>query len=235
MASESPSSLPRRRKPGEGKGPVTWKSALITVGIGSVFIAAMLQFKKQKELKLEQERTRSLGKASLGGPWELVDHKGVPRRSSDYLGQWTIIYFGFTHCPDVCPDELEKMCAAVDMIDADKSVPNLIPLFITVDPERDTVKAVAEYVSEFSPKLVGLTGTAEQVSVVAKAYRVYFSQGPKDSDNDYIMDHTIITYLINPDGNFVDYYGQNKSAEDIYRSVMMHMAKYKQLQKSAKK
>jgi protein SCO1/2 len=191
----------------------------------------MLYFKREKQLKIEKDRTKALGKAALGGEWDLVDHTGVPRKSSDYHGKWTLLYFGFTHCPDVCPDELEKMCLAVDKIDGDKSIPNLIPLFITVDPDRDDVKAIANYVHEFSSKLVGLTGTHQQVERAARAYRVYFSQGPKDSDNDYIMDHTIIMYLVDPDGNFVDYYGQNKTADDVYNGVRMHMLKYDMIHK----
>lgn len=230
--SDSAASLPKKQEPGHGKGPVTWKTLGITVVVGSFLTLAMLYFKKEKELKIEKERTRALGKAAIGGPWDLVDHTGVARKSSDYHGQWVLIYFGFTHCPDVCPDELEKMCAAVDLIDADSSVPNVIPLFITVDAERDNVKAVANYVAEFSPKLIGLTGTAEQIGSAAKAFRVYYSQGPRDSENDYIMDHTIITYLIDPDGNFLDYYGQNKTDEEISNSVKLHMTKFSQINKS---
>lgn len=230
--SDSAASLPKKPEAGRGKGPVTWKTLGITFAIGSILTLAMLNVKKEKELRIEKERTRSLGKASIGGPWDLVDHTGVARKSSDYHGQWVLIYFGFTHCPDVCPDELEKMCAAVDLIDADSSVPNIVPFFITVDAERDSVKAVADYVAEFSPKLIGLTGTAEQIGNAAKAFRVYYSQGPRDSENDYIMDHTIITYLIDPDGNFVDYYGQNKTDEEMSNSIKIHMTKFSQIHKS---
>lgn len=201
------------------------------MAIGSVFTAAMLHFKREKELKIEKDRTRSLGKANLGGEWELVDHTGQLRKSTDYRGQWLLLYFGFTHCPDVCPDEIEKMCKAVDIIDNDPAFPNIQPLFITVDPVRDTVPAVANYIKEFSSKIIGFTGSVDQVAKAAKAYRVYFSQGPKDNDEDYIVDHTIITYLIDPNGNFVDFYGQNKSAEEISNSICVHMIKFKQLYK----
>jgi protein SCO1 len=141
------------------------------------------------------------------------------------------LYFGFTHCPDICPEEIEKMVKAVDILEKEKKIDYVQPLFITVDPERDSVASVAGYIKEFSPKLIGLTGTKEAVEAATRAYRVYYSAGPRDVENDYIVDHTIIMYLINPDGEFVDYYGQTKSAEDIVAGILLNMKKYKSLKR----
>lgn len=101
------------------------------------------------------------------------------------------------------------------------------PLFITVDPERDTKDVLEKYIKEFSSKLIGLTGTKEQISSVCKKFRVYFSAGPRDKDNDYIVDHTIVLYLMNPKGEFVDYYGQNKKRKEVRDEILLQVAKYK--------
>ncbi|KAM8945713.1 protein SCO1 homolog, mitochondrial [Pelodytes ibericus] len=215
-------------KPGPSKaGPVSWKSLAFTVALGGALMAGMKYLKKEKEEQIERSRNRSVGKALLGGPFSLIDHCGQPKTDKDFLDQWVLLYFGFTHCPDICPEEIEKMILVVDEIDNFRSLPNLTPVFITIDPERDDKEAVGKYVKEFSPKLIGLTGSAEQIEAVAKAYRVYFSPGPKDDDNDYIVDHTIIMYLIAPDGTFIDYYGQNKNHSEISLSIGAHMRNYK--------
>lgn len=91
------------------RSPVTWKSALITLGLGGVLVYAVWRMKESRELERDKERHRALGKSLIGGPWELIDHDKKPVSSKDYLGKWYLIYFGFTHCPDVCPDELEKI------------------------------------------------------------------------------------------------------------------------------
>merc|ERR1739848_542239 len=129
--------------------------------------------------EIEADRKKELGKAKIGGPFNLIDHNGDPKSNKDYLGKWALIYFGFTHCPDVCPDEMEKLGEVYNNIrearKTEKYVDDIVPLFITVDPDRDSVKAVKE---------------------ACKSYRVYFSAGPKDDeDGDYIVDHTIIIYL----------------------------------------
>ncbi|KAJ7989464.1 hypothetical protein DPEC_G00304820 [Dallia pectoralis] len=226
--SRSFSTLPPPPPSGDKKkGPVTWKSLAITFAVGGVFIAGMKYFKKEKENLIEKERTKSMGKASLGGPFCLVDQNNKPCKSEDFLGQWVLIYFGFTHCPDICPDEIEKMVEVVNEIDSIKNLPNLTPILITIDPDRDTPEAMGTYVKEFSPKLIGLTGTTSQIEQASRAYRVYFSQGPKDEDNDYIVDHTIIMYLVGPDGEFKEYFGQNKKSAEISASIASVMRKYK--------
>lgn len=208
-------------------GPVSWKSLAVTFAIGGALLAGMKYFKKEKTEKLEKQRQRSIGKPLLGGPFSLTTHTGESKTDKDYLGQWVLIYFGFTHCPDVCPEELEKMIQVVDEIDSIPTLPDLTPLFITIDPERDTKEAIANYVKEFSPKLIGLTGTKEEIDQVARAYRVYYSPGPKDEDEDYIVDHTIIMYLIGPNGEFLDYFGQNKKNAEIAGSIAAHMREHR--------
>ncbi|XP_003371356.1 cuticle collagen rol-6 [Trichinella spiralis] len=179
-----------------------------------------------KGVMINLEKKRIIGKSLIGGSWELVNHYGQPVKSEDFKGQWLLIYFGFTHCPDVCPDEIEKMCKIISILDKDKEFAIVKPLFVSVDPERDDPAAFAlisllhlRHTVEFSPKLLGLTGSEEQVNKICKAFRVYRSQGPRDQDDDYIVDHTIIMYLINPDGGFVDYYGQSRNAEEIANAI----------------
>ncbi|RCN41626.1 hypothetical protein ANCCAN_12416 [Ancylostoma caninum] len=158
----------------------------------------------------------------------MVSTSGKLEGSEQLKGNWLLLYFGFTHCPDICPDEIEKMVKVVDILDSkpEKERIPIKPIFISVDPERDTPPRVKEYCAEFSPKLQGYTGSVEQVNKVAKTFRVYHSQGPhtgKDKD-DYIVDHTVITYLIDPEGNFHDYYGQNRTAEEIANIIEVKLA-----------
>jgi len=189
----------------------------------------MLYFKEEKMKRLERQRKKALGQASIGGKFDLIDQNGKRFTSADLEGKWFLLYFGFTHCPDVCPDELEKLVKAIDLIEANKEADPIKPVFITVDPERDDVNAVREYIKEFSPKIIALTGTKEQVNQATRSYRVYYSAGPADKENDYIVDHTIITYLIDPEGNLVDYYGQTKTAEDVANGTVKSMKKYRSM------
>lgn len=143
------------------------------------------------------------GTASLvGGPFTLEDGNGKPVTDREFHGKYMLVYFGYTFCPDVCPTTLNEVASALDHLGAKANL--LAPIFITVDPKRDTPAVIKQYTAAFSPRLIGLTGTPEQIAKVAKEYRVYYAEhrtGP--GPNDYSMDHSSILYLMGPDGKFV--------------------------------
>ncbi|KAG8440128.1 hypothetical protein GDO86_006066 [Hymenochirus boettgeri] len=206
------------------------KRLAVTCIIGGAAISVWMYLQQEKKENQKLQRFQQLKNLAVGqGDFRLVDHTGHPRSKKDLRGKWVLLYFGFTHCPDICPDELQKMISAVSLLEKDSLLPPVLPVFITVDPERDNVEALAKYVSEFHPRLLGLTGSTEQVKQAAQAYRVYYSAGPKDEDNDYIVDHTIIIYLLNPDGLFTDYFNRGKTDQEIADSVRRHMNTYTSL------
>ncbi|KAM6962120.1 protein SCO2 homolog, mitochondrial [Tautogolabrus adspersus] len=196
----------------------------VTLAFGGGVMAMWWYVYSEKQQKLRQQRLQQLKQVALGqGNFSLLDHKGQRRTKKDFLGSWVLLYFGFTHCPDICPDELDKLSAVVSALDGEASLPPVQPLFITVDPERDDVPALARYVKDFHPRLIGLTGTPEEVKDAGRDYRVYASPGPKDEDGDYIVDHTILIYLVSPDGLFLDYYNRMKNQDQIAESVRNHI------------
>uniref|UniRef100_A0A914YKV0 Thioredoxin domain-containing protein n=1 Tax=Panagrolaimus superbus TaxID=310955 RepID=A0A914YKV0_9BILA len=212
----------------------TWKSALITLAIGGTGLSWLFYMKKSRDAEMEKQQKVMAGKARIGGEWELMNTNGKLEGSKELRGNWLLMYFGFTNCPDICPDEIEKMVSVVGILnESDDKIP-VVPVFISVDPARDTVDRVREYCKEFSPLIRGFTGSKEQVDKVAKTFRVYHSQGPKTAADDYIVDHTVIMYLIDPDGQFHDYYGQNRRAREIANIIKTKVLKY-ELQNRKKK
>ncbi|KAM5287873.1 protein SCO2 homolog, mitochondrial [Ctenodactylus gundi] len=213
---------------GRNQGPGLRTRLLITALFGAGLGGAWLGARAEKEQRRQQLRTQALRQAAVGqGDFSLLDHRGQARCKADFRGQWVLMYFGFTHCPDICPDELEKLVQVVQQLEAKPQLPPVQPIFITVDPARDDVAAMARYVQDFHPRLLGLTGSAEQIAQASRSYRVYYSTGPRDEDQDYIVDHSIAIYLLNPDGLFTDYYGRSSSAEQIADSVQRHMASFR--------
>lgn len=211
-------------------GPVSWLSFLLLVltGAGLVFYYDREKKRHIEEIRHNTEAVKqgpSAGKAAIGGPFRLINHHGRYVTEKDFLGQWTLLYFGFTHCPDICPEELQKLAASVDKI-KEKGGIETIPVFISVDPERDTVEQVAEYVKEFHPKLIGLTGSPEEIKNVARAYRVYYMKTAEE-DSDYLVDHSIVIYLMSPDMEFVKFFGKNNDVDSLTDGVIKEIKQYK--------
>ncbi|ADJ21839.1 electron transport protein SCO1/SenC [Hyphomicrobium denitrificans ATCC 51888] len=142
------------------------------------------------------------GKPLVGGPFSLIDQTGKRVTDQDFRGKEMLVFFGFTNCPDICPAGLQVMAAALDQLG--KKADDVVPLFITLDPERDTPEKMGEYIKNFSPRLVGLTGSASEIAATAKAYRVFYQKVPDEKNpNNYSVDHSAFFYLMGKDGAFL--------------------------------
>src|SRR5687767_4818513 len=165
----------------------------------------------------------SSGTALVVGPFTLTDQTGRKVTDKDFLGKYMLVFFGYTYCPDLCPTELQVMSAALDSLGAKADA--IQPVFISFDPERDTPEVLKQYVSNFHPRLIGLTGTPEQVAVAAKAYRVYYSKVANGSAPDtYLMDHSTITYLMDPQGKFLKHFSYSTDSATLAKALEAAMA-----------
>jgi protein SCO1/2 len=168
-------------------------------------IAAAAVFPELRERILPASDSTTSGKALIGGPFTLTDETGKRVTDKDYRGRYMLVFFGFTACPDICPAGLQLMSAVLDKLGP--KADRITPILISVDPERDTPQKLAAYVKNFNPRLVGLTGTPEEIAAVAKAYKVFYQKVPnKDAPANYGMDHTSIIYLMDPNGDFVAHF-----------------------------
>jgi protein SCO1/2 len=167
------------------------------------------------------------GKPSLGGPFTLVNTKGEPMSQAEFLGQWTFFYFGFVHCPEICPVELNRMTKVVDAVRAANGK-RIQPMFVSCDPKRDSLEAVEEYLSVFHPDFVGLVGTPKQTDEVCKSYRIYYSMPDPEAakTTDYLIDHSIAIFLFDPQGRFVDFFGNRYDEHEMTEKVITYMANY---------
>jgi cytochrome oxidase Cu insertion factor (SCO1/SenC/PrrC family) len=160
----------------------------------------------------------STGIALVGGPFSLTDQNGRKVTEKDFLGNYMLVFFGYTYCPDVCPTELQVMSAALESMGP--KADRIQPIFITIDPERDTPAVMKQYVGNFYPRLVGLTGSAEEVAAAAKAYRVYYGKvESKSGAADYLMDHSSIVYLMDPNGTFLKHFSYTTDAAELAKAI----------------
>lgn len=195
----------------------------LVAGIVLLASAAVLWLRPRAPAPVTESGAMRVAGAAIGGPFQLVDHTGRAVSEADFAGRFMLIYFGFTHCPDICPTELQVMANAVDALGEDGA--RVAPVFITVDPQRDTPAHLKDYVAAFHPKMVGLTGTTEQVAAAAKAYKVYFSKQPGAGGgaDDYQVDHTSFVYLMGPDGAPRSVFRSGTSAKVIAGEILAQL------------
>lgn len=183
--------------------------AQIAIAIVAAVSAAVIAF-----FVFDREPTgRQQGKALVGGPFELVDQSGRTVTQNDLAGSYALIYFGYTFCPDVCPTSLQTMSAAIDLLGP--AGDEVQPVFVTVDPARDTVEQMAAYAAHFHPRLLALTGSEAQVADAARAYRVYYQRVDDSAATEYLMDHTSLYYLMGLDGEYVAHFSHDATAEEM--------------------
>jgi protein SCO1 len=183
---------------------------LLATGIASVAITGGLYFAFLKPDPNCAPTGVIAGEADIGGPFNLVSHKGVAVTDKDVIKGLSLVYFGYTFCPDVCPLDVARNVQAVDIL-AEQGI-NMTPVFITIDPARDTPRVLSDYVDIMHPKMIALTGTDAQIADVADTYKTYYRKAG-DGEN-YLMDHMRFSYFMSPDG-FLDFIRSDLSPEEV--------------------
>lgn len=185
-------------------------TVLLGVGIGYAV--------EQIFLSPTGSQLRSFGEVQIGGPFSLTDQNGARRTDADFRGRLMLVDFGYTNCPDICPLGLQLMTDVLEQLgpNADK----LQPLFITVDPARDTAPVLKDYIAHFSDRIVGLTGTKDEIAAAAKAYRVYYkAHGDPATDPNYPVDHSGFIYLMSRDGKFITHFTHETPADRMAEAI----------------
>ncbi len=189
--------------------------ALISVLVAGVGVAIWTGQRSASDDIFAQCRSTSIagGGADLGGPFTLVSETGETVTDADVITEPTLLYFGYTFCPDVCPLDTVRNAEAVAMLEEDGLM--VQPVMISVDPERDTPEVMDDFTANIHPRMLGLTGTPEQTDAAARAYRVYYRINREGDDPYYLVDHSAFSYLVLPEHGFVEFFNRDVSPADI--------------------
>lgn len=165
------------------------------------------------------------GKPAIGGPWSLVDLQGNLVTDVSFRGKWLLLYFGFARCPDICPSEMLKLARVIDQLKEThpQLASKIVPVFVSVDPARDSLDALKAYAKDFHPDYIFLTGSPVQVQQMAKKYRVYVSKADETEDGDYLVDHSIVVYFHDDNGELSDCFTQSMRPKDITEKIVERM------------
>lgn len=186
---------------------------------GVIPVSADDQTSSATILKQPQSLSNSdvAGGADIGGAFDLIDQDGKAVTQDDYANAYKLVFFGFTHCPSICPTELKKITLVMNELG--ETANRITPIFITVDPARDTPEQIKSYLKDYHPKMVGLTGSQEQIDAVGMAYRVYAKKIEAEFMEGYMMDHSAFTYLMSPDNRLVAIFASTDTAQSIAENI----------------
>ena len=190
--------------------PVLFLAVLFAVGFAAAY-----------SLRIAPQGPRTEGRALIGGPFSLIDTAGKRVTDRDFRGRLMLVFFGYTNCPDVCPSGLQNVAEVLDKLGPDAK--EVAPLFVTVDPERDTPEALSAYLKNFSPLIAGLTGSPDEIASAAKAYRVYFRKANVDRDS-YSVDHSAFIYLMDGEGNYLTHFMFNAPVDTMVSAIKAHIS-----------
>jgi protein SCO1 len=207
MAGNPPGRVPRAAAQANSRRFVlvaTLLAGFVILGAGA-FLALSLH-------ETPRGAARTVLGSAIGGPFRLVDQNGKTFTDADLKGKWSLVYFGYTHCPDACPTALNDISIALDELGPKRAA--VQPVFITVDPERDTPAVLKDYVTSFDAPILALSGSADEIARAAKAYRVYYAKHP-EAGGDYSMDHSSVIYVMDPEGRFTASFTHESSPEEI--------------------
>jgi protein SCO1/2 len=193
--------------------------ALIPYMILCVFIAAGALWRLNEDMNPQISRSTTIS-ASIGGPFSLTDQNAMPRTDKDFHGHYLLVYFGYSFCPDVCPTTLAMMADALERLGAKSA--RIMPVFITIDPTRDSPKVLKQYLAAFGPRFVGLTGSPSAIALAEREYRVYAAKRPL-SGGGYAMDHSGEIYLIGSDGKPVAFYDSDVDSKTLAADIAQHI------------
>ncbi len=182
--------------------------------IAIILVAAALAFGAASRLVKPADRPSGTGTALVGGPFTMLNQKGETVTEKNFVGKYMLVFFGYTYCPDVCPTTLQVMGKALDKIGAKAA--KITPVFVSIDPGRDDVATMKNYVEAVDPRLTGLTGSPQQVSAMSGAYRVYYAK-VEDAKRpaDYLMDHSSLIFLMAPDGAYLKHFNYDVTSDDL--------------------
>lgn len=194
----------------------TFATLAAAVVVGLVGGSALYVYLGTSNDRFAECRSGQVGGGSIGGPFTLIDGSGKTVTDAEVLTKPSLVYFGYTFCPDVCPLDNQRNAEAVDILEEQGFDVN--PVFISIDPERDTPEVIADFAENLHPKMIGLTGTPEQVKAASQAYKTYYKKQEGD-DEFYLMDHSTFTYLMLPGVGFADFFKREETADQMAQRV----------------